>query len=84
MQETTKVGNKGEILPKKALREIAGIKPGDQVLIEARLGELLIRKIYSVEEALNLPGFSEGTAEEIEKEIEEEAKQQEKLTVNDH
>jgi len=84
MQETTKVGNKGEILPKKALREMAGIKPGDHVSVEARPGELLIRKIYSVEEALNLPGFSEGTAEEIEKEIEEEAKQQEKLTVNDH
>ena len=84
MQETTKVGNKGEILPKKALREIAGIKPGDHVSVEARPGELLIRKIYSVEEALNLPVISEGTVENIEKELEEEAKLQEKLTTDDH
>jgi bifunctional DNA-binding transcriptional regulator/antitoxin component of YhaV-PrlF toxin-antitoxin module len=84
MQETTKVGNKGEILPKKALREMAGIKPGDHVSVEARPGELLIRKIYSVEEALNLPVISEGTVENIEKELEEEAKLQEKLTTDDH
>jgi bifunctional DNA-binding transcriptional regulator/antitoxin component of YhaV-PrlF toxin-antitoxin module len=84
MQETTKVGNKGEILPKKALREMAGIKPGDHVSVEARPGELLIRKIYSVEEALNLPVISEGTVENIEKELEEEAKIQEKLTTDDH
>ena len=84
MQETTKVGNKGEILPKKALREMAGIKPGDHVSVEARPGELLIRKIYSVEEALNLPVITEGTVRKIEKELEEEAKLQEKLTVNEH
>ncbi len=48
-------------LPKKALREVSGISPGDKVLIEARKGELLIKKVYSVEEAMNLPTIAEGT-----------------------
>jgi len=47
-------------------------------------GEILIRKIYSIEEALNLPVISEGTVEEIEKDLEEEAKLQEKLALNEH
>ena len=47
-------------------------------------GEILIRKIYSIEEALNLPVISEVTVEEIEKDLEEEAKLQEKLALNEH
>ncbi|MHA1894662.1 MAG: AbrB/MazE/SpoVT family DNA-binding domain-containing protein [Candidatus Helarchaeota archaeon] len=78
--DKAKVGKKGEILPKKKLREIAGIKPGDDVLIQAADGELIIRKIYSIEEALNMPIISSGTPESIEKDIEEELKNQEKLT----
>ncbi|MHA2365785.1 MAG: AbrB/MazE/SpoVT family DNA-binding domain-containing protein [Candidatus Hodarchaeales archaeon] len=79
VSDETIVGKKGEILPKKGLREVAKINPGDRVYMEAREGELLIRKIYSVEEALSLPIISKGTAEEIEKELEEEGSNQERM-----
>ncbi|MFX0170475.1 MAG: ATP-binding cassette domain-containing protein, partial [Candidatus Hodarchaeota archaeon] len=36
------IGKKGEILPKKPLRDFAGFKPGDEVLIEAYKGQLII------------------------------------------
>ena len=84
IQDKVKIGKKGEILPKKPLREIAGIKPGDQVLIEAYPGKLIINKIYSVEEALAMPIIAKGTPESIERDIEEEAKLQEKLTNEEH
>lgn len=83
-QEKIIVGKKGEILPKKPLRDIAGIKPGDEVLIEAYKGELIIKKIYSVEEALNMPVISTGTPENIEKDITEEREMQEKFTNEEH
>lgn len=83
-QDKITVGKKGEILPKKPLREEAGINPGDQVFIEAHPGELIIRKIYSVEEALAMPKISKGTPESIEKEIQEEIKRQEDLTNEEH
>ncbi len=83
-QDKTIVGKKGEILPKKPLRDASGIKPGDEVLIEAHQGELIIKKIYSVEEALAMPTIATGTPESIERDIEEERKMQEKLTNEDH
>ena len=61
IDKKVKVGKKGEILPKKPLREISGINPGDNVLIEAHPGQLIISKIYSVEELLEMPIISEGT-----------------------
>ena len=83
-QDKTIVGKKGEILPKKPLREISGIKPGDEVIIEAHQGELIIKKIFSVEEALAMPSISSGTTETIEAEIKEEREYQEKLTNEEH
>ena len=80
IHHTTRVGKKGEILPKKDLREVSGIKPGDEVLIEAHEGQILIKKIYSVDELLKMSVIAEGTAEEIEEEIEEEAKNQQELS----
>ena len=80
IQDKTTVGKKGEILPKKDLREVSGIKPGDEVLIEAHEGQILIKKIYSVDELLEMSIISEGTAEELEKEIGEEAKKQQELS----
>ncbi|MHA1380256.1 MAG: hypothetical protein ACTSRG_17920 [Candidatus Helarchaeota archaeon] len=74
------IGKKGEILPKKPLRDFAGIKPGDVVLIEAYKGQLIIKKIYTVEEALAMPIITTGTPENVEKDINEEKKIQEKLT----
>ncbi|MBD3229208.1 MAG: hypothetical protein GF329_13580 [Candidatus Lokiarchaeota archaeon] len=79
IQDETVVGKKGEILPKKPLRDFSGIKPGDKVLIEAFKGELIIKKIYSIEEALSMPIIAEGTPESVEKDIEKERKIQEKL-----
>ena len=70
------MGNKGEILPKKALREIADIKPGDQILIEASPGELRIRKILSVDEIFKLEKISKDRPEDIDKQVEEEMKLQ--------
>lgn len=84
IQDKTIVGKKGEILPKKPLRDIAGIKPGDEVLIEAFKGELIIKKIYSIEEALSMPVIDTGTPTSIEKELEEERLLQEKLTNEEH
>ncbi len=84
IQEKSVVGKKGEILPKKVLRELAGIKPGDEVLIEAFKGELIVKKIYSIEEALSMPIISKGTPESVEKDIEEEGKIQEKFTNEEH
>lgn len=83
MDKKAKVGKKGEILPKKPLREISGIKPGDKVLIEAQPGRLIINKIYSIEELLEMPIIAEGTAESVEKDINRERKIQEKLTNNE-
>ena len=74
--EKVKVGSKGEILPKKKLREISGIKPGDTVMIEAIQGELRIKKILTIEEAFSLPIISKGTPDQIEKEINEEIRKQ--------
>ena len=84
IQDKTIVGKKGEILPKKPLRDMAGINPGDQVLIEAFKGELIIKKIYSIEEALSMPVIDTGTPNNIEKDIEEERILQEKLTNEEH
>lgn len=84
IEGNAKVGKKGEIRPKKPLREISGINPGDNVLIKANPGQLIINKIYSVEELLEMPIISEGTAQSVEKEIEEEVKIQEKMTNDEH
>ncbi len=83
-QDKTIVGKKGEILPKKPLRDASGIKPGDEVLIEAYKGKLIIKKIYSIEEALAMPTIATGTPESIEGDIEEERKMQERLTNEEH
>lgn len=79
-QDKTIVGKKGEILAKKTLREISGIKPGDEIIIEAHLGQLLIKKIYSIDELLEMPIISVETSEEIAKEIEEESKKQQEMS----
>ena len=75
IDDVSMVGSKGEILPKKLIREYSGISPGDRILIEARKGMIFIRKILSVEEAMDLPIIAKGKPEEIEKEIEEDLEQ---------
>lgn len=78
-QEKLIVGKKGEIFLKKPLRETSGIHPGDEILIKALPGELIIKKVCPVNDLLKMPIIAEGTAEEIEKDIEEEGKEEEKL-----
>ena len=75
--DETKIGKKGEILPKLPLREISGLSPGDRILIEASPGELRIRKILSVDEIFDLPIISEKSVEETEKIMDEESEYQE-------
>jgi len=80
VQDKTKVGKKGEILPKKPLREESGIKPGDDILILAHKNELIVKKIYDVKDLLNLPIITKNTVEEAMEDIREESKLQEELT----
>ena len=84
IQDKIIVGKKGEILPKKPLRELAGINPGDEVFIEAFKGELIIKKIYSIDKALKMPVIATGTAESIEEDINKESAFQEKITNDEH
>lgn len=76
MQEELVVGKKGEILPKKPLREISGISPGDRVLVEAYPNKLIINKVLTIDELLELPRIAKGTPEEIEAELDEEGRLQ--------
>lgn len=85
MSDTEKaiVGKRGEIYTRKRLRDLAGIEPGDEILIEASPGELRIRKILSLQELLDLPRISSGKVEDIERDIEETFKEQESLSAKD-
>ena len=71
-EEIVQVGNKGEILPKKKLREAAGIFPGDRVLIKASSNEFVIKKVLSVEEAFNLALIDSDSPLELKRQIKEE------------
>ena len=70
--DVTIVGSKGEILPKKKLRNISGIFQGDQVIIRASANALLIKKILTVEEALKLPIIDSSNAKDLKIQIKEE------------
>jgi len=79
IKDETKVGSKGEILPKKPLRELAGISPGDVVEIEAEPGKLTIRKILTIEEVFDLPPIASRDPEEWDIRLLDEKKRQESL-----
>jgi bifunctional DNA-binding transcriptional regulator/antitoxin component of YhaV-PrlF toxin-antitoxin module len=67
----TSVGSKGEIYPPKKLREISKLNPGDKIEIEAAPGLMIIRKILSPAELLDLPPITSKSPEEIEGILEE-------------
>ena len=78
MTSIAKVGKKGEIVLKKPERDIAGIKPGDEVVIIGRPRGLIIKKLPSLKSLLEKPPLVTLTLdelkklrEEIRKEIEE-------------
>ena len=82
MDEVT-VGKKGGIFPKKKIRNIAGISPGDRVLISASSNQLIIKKILSIDEIFELPIIATATPSKIESELEEEGNSQRERSTND-
>jgi len=65
IKDKTKVGSRGEILPKLPLREFAGISPGDSISIEASPGQLIIRKILTIDEVFDLPKITSYSQDEL-------------------
>ena len=74
--------------------ELAGLNPGDKVLIEAFKGELIVRKVYSIDGALEMPKIAsktpksleiiESTPESLEEDIKIERTLQEKCPDDGH
>jgi len=60
-----KVGKKGEIYVPKRVRELAKLNPGDEVLVEVRGKELIIRKKESVIDVLMEEAVSKVSVEEL-------------------
>ena len=50
-----KIGSKGEIFPPKEIRERLGLEPNQPILLYIHQDQLIVRKIHSIEEILNLP-----------------------------
>jgi bifunctional DNA-binding transcriptional regulator/antitoxin component of YhaV-PrlF toxin-antitoxin module len=50
-----KIGSKGEIFPPKIIREKLGFEPNQPILLYIHQDQLIIRKIHSIEEILNVP-----------------------------
>ena len=67
MPSIARVGKKGEIVLKKPERDIAGIKPGDEVVIIGRPRGIIIRKIPSLESLLSKSYKVVLTLEELKK-----------------
>lgn len=49
-----KVGSKGEIFPPKIIREKLGFEPNQPILLYVHQDQLIVRKIHSIEEILNV------------------------------
>ena len=79
VSHTTTVGKRGEILPKKTLRQAAGLQPGDTVQLEAREGQITIRKVHSPAEILARKPVTRSTPRDLEAELDEEGRHQETM-----
>jgi len=60
-----KIGKKGEIYIPKKIRVVANLNPGDEVLVEVRGKELIIRKKESVIDVLMEEAVSKVSVEEL-------------------
>ena len=60
-----KIGKKGEIYIPKRVRELVNLNPGDEVLVEVRGEELIIRKKESVIDVLMEEAVSKVSVEEL-------------------
>lgn len=78
--DETIIGKKGEILPKKNLREVSGMNPGDKVMIEAYPNKMVIRKVLTMEEVFNLPILAKVKIDNFKKEIHKLSEIQEEIT----
>ena len=67
MYIVSKVGKKGEIVLRKSIREKVDIKPGEYVLLTLKDGAIVIRKIGSAKELLEMPKLVKLSKEELEK-----------------
>ncbi len=54
-QVVLKVGSKGEIFPPKEIREKLGLEPNQPIILTVQKDNLIIRKLYSIEEILKTP-----------------------------
>ena len=50
-----KIGSKGEIFPPKKIREKLGLTPNQPIVMYIHQDNLIIRKLYSLEEILKTP-----------------------------
>ena len=50
-----KIGSKGEIFPPKIIREKLGFKPNQPIILFVHQDQLIVRKLHSIEEILNVP-----------------------------
>ena len=50
-----KVGSKGEIFPPKHIREELGLSSDQPILMTIHNGQLIIRRLHSLDEILNRP-----------------------------
>ena len=50
-----KIGSKGEIFPPKIIREKLGFEPNQPIILFVHQDQLIVRKIYTMEEILNVP-----------------------------
>jgi len=65
------VGKKGEIYIEKRARELAKLKPGDDLIILIRDDEIVIRRIPKLEDILRKKALAIINAKEIEEASEE-------------
>lgn len=49
-----KIGSKGEIFPPKKIREKLGFEPNQLILLYIHQDQLIVRKLHSIEEILNV------------------------------
>ena len=73
---TVIMGKRGEILPKKRIREELGFQPGDELSISVENGKMVIRKIPTVEDLFNKPRIASGTPQYFKELARKEMKEQ--------
>ena len=71
------VGKKGEIYIEKRVREIAGLKPGDDLIVSVHRDEIIIKRIPSLNDILSKKPLAIISVEEIEEISREEQKKYE-------